>query len=149
VGLIYKFVAANVVPITRQRDNSWYRVLNSIDPDSMVVIAPEGRMMRANGLDSQGKPMTVRGGVADILEVIPGGRMLIAYSGGLHHVQIPGGRPKIFKTVRLRVEEVEIAEYRAAILDQTSPDGFKKAVIADLERRRDEYCPTEDRFPKK
>jgi hypothetical protein len=149
VGLIYKFVAANVVPITRQRDNSWYRVLNSIDPDSMVVIAPEGRMMRANGLDSQGKPMTVRGGVADILEVIPAGRMLIAYSGGLHHVQIPGGRPKIFKTVRLRVEEVEIAEYRAAILDQTSPDGFKKAVIADLERRRDEYCPTEDRFPKK
>jgi hypothetical protein len=115
----------------------------------MVVIAPEGRMMRANGLDSQGKPMTVRGGVADILEVIPAGRMLIAYSGGLHHVQIPGGRPKIFKTVRLRVEEVEIAEYRAAILDQTSPDGFKKAVIADLERRRDEYCPTEDRFPKK
>jgi hypothetical protein len=47
------------------------------------------------------------------------------------------------------VEEVEIAEYRAAILDQTSPDGFKKAVIADLERRRDQYCPTEDRFPKK
>jgi hypothetical protein len=149
VGLIYKFVAANVVPITRQRDNSWYRVLNSIDPDSMVVIAPEGRMMRANGLDAQGKPMTVRGGVSDILEVIPSGRMLIAYSGGLHHVQVPGGRPKLFRTVRLRVEDVEISEYRETLMKQSGPDGFKKAVIADLERRRDLYCPTEAKLAQK
>ena len=145
VGLVYKFVAANVVPITRQRDNTWFEVLSSIDPDSMVVIAPEGRMMRANGLDAHGKPMSVRGGVSDILETIPDGRMLIAYSGGLHHVQVPGGRPHVFKTVRLRVEHEEIRHYREALMAQSGPDGFKKAVMADLDRRRDENAPTEDK----
>ena len=46
-------------------------------------------MKRANGMDLEGMPMTIRGGVADLLMAIPGGRMLIAYSGGLHHVQVP------------------------------------------------------------
>jgi len=35
--------------------------------------------------------------------------MLIAYSGGLHHVQVPGKLPRAFKTVRLRLEIVDIA----------------------------------------
>ena len=56
-------------------------------------------MKRRNGLDSQGQPMTVRGGIADILEAIPSGPMLIAYSGGLHHVQAPGETlPAVFRT---------------------------------------------------
>lgn len=146
VGLVFKFVARSVIPITRERDHTWYEVLQKIDPDSMVVIAPEGRMMRANGLDASGKPMTVRGGIADILQVIPSGRMLLAYSGGLHHVQIPGERPKIFKTVRMRIEDVEISTYRENLMRIAGPDGFKKAVIADLERRRDENCPTEEKI---
>lgn len=145
VGMIFKFVARNVISITRERDHTWFEVLEKIDPDSMVVIAPEGRMMRANGLDAQGKPMTVRGGIADILRVIPSGRMLLAYSGGLHHIQVPGGRPTIFKTTRIRLEDVDIAEYRAALIDSAGDDGFKKAVIADLERRRDHYAPTEEK----
>jgi hypothetical protein len=37
----------------------------------MVLMAPEGRMKRADGLDAHGQPMTVRGGIADILEVVP------------------------------------------------------------------------------
>ena len=57
--------------------------------DSMVLILPEGRMRRRNGLDSEGRPMTARGGVADILRAIDDGQLLMAYSGGLHHVQIP------------------------------------------------------------
>ena len=141
VGLVFKFVAHSVIAITRQRDDTWFKVLRTIDPDSMVVIAPEGRMKRETGLDLHGNPMTVRGGVADILQAIESGRMLIAYSGGLHHVQIPGKVPRIFKTVRLRVENLEIADYLKEMMARGGEDGFKKSVIRDLEERRDRHSP--------
>lgn len=140
VGWVFKLVARNVVPITRERDHTWTRVLEQIDPDSMVVMAPEGRMKRANGLDSHGQPMTVRGGIADILEASPDGAMLVAYSGGLHHVQVPGQRlPKFFQRIGMMLEVLDIAAYR----DQMRAVGedFKTAVKRDLERRRDLYCP--------
>jgi hypothetical protein len=140
VGLIFKFVAHHVVAITRERDNTWFEVLRRIDSDSMIVILPEGRMKRANGLDLQGNPMTVRGGIADILEAVKEGRMLIAYSGGLHHVQIPGQLPRIFKTVRMRIEIVDIDSYVAKMLEAGGAENFKKSVREDLERRRDIYC---------
>lgn len=143
VGLFYRFVARRVIPISRERDHTWDRVLDEIDPDSMVVMAPEGRMMRANGLDANGQPMTVRGGIADVIEAIGRGRMLLAYSGGLHHVQVPGRWPRPFKMVRARLEVVEIAEYRAAILARGGPADFKRLVKDDLERRRDLHRPTE------
>jgi hypothetical protein len=141
VGQFYKLIAAQVVSITRLRDESWEQVLARIDPDAMVALLPEGRMKRANGLDSQGKPMTVRGGIADILESITSGRMLLAYSGGLHHVQVPGERlPRVWKRIHMRLELVDIAAYRAELLGQAG-QALKRAVIADLERRRDLYCP--------
>ena len=142
VGMIFRFIAHRVIPITRQRDDTWMQVLSTIGENSMVAIAPEGRMKRANGLDLHGNPMTVRGGVADILRALDHGRMLIAYSGGLHHVQIPGRVPRIFKTVRLRVEVLDIADYIWTHMSE-GPERFKKNVIQDLERRRDEYCPEE------
>jgi hypothetical protein len=142
VGRFYGMVAARVVPITRERDESWSEVLRQIDPDAMVIILPEGRMKRANGLDSEGKPMTVRGGIADILETMGEGRMLIAYSGGLHHVQVPGERfPRLFRPIRMRLEVVDMAAYRAARLEEGGVKGFRRAVVKDLERRRDLYCP--------
>lgn len=142
VGLLFKFVARQVIPVTRERDNSWFEVLNRIDPDSMVVIAPEGRMKRPNGLDSKGQPMTVRGGIADIIEIIPSGPMLLAYSGGLHHVQAPGESiPRIFKTIRMNLELVEISAYREEMTAKYGPENYKRAVREDLERRRDEKCP--------
>ncbi|HEX8172463.1 MAG TPA: 1-acyl-sn-glycerol-3-phosphate acyltransferase [Thermoanaerobaculia bacterium] len=141
VGLIFKFVAHHVIAITRQRDDTWFEVLSKIDPESMVVIAPEGRMKRANGLDLHGKPMNVRGGIADIMLAVKEGRMLIAYSGGLHHVQVPGQFPRIFKTVRLRVENVSIEEYVADILRRGGEAEFKKNVMRDLDERRDRYAP--------
>lgn len=144
VGLIFKFVAHHVIAITRERDQTWFAVLNKIDPHSMLVIAPEGRMKRANGLDLQGKPMSVRGGIADILQAVGHGRFLIAYSGGLHHVQIPGRVPRIFKTVRLRVEVIEIADYMKDMTAEGGAEMFKKNVMRDLDRRRDAYVP-EDR----
>ena len=148
VGLIFKFVAHHVIPITRQRDDSWFQVLRKIDPNSMVIIAPEGRMKRANGLDLHGNPMSVRGGIADILLAVKEGRMLIAYSGGLHHVQVPGHAPKAFKTVRMRVENLEIRDYIAEIMAKGGPDEFKKNVREDMDRRRDANAPEESKFNK-
>ncbi len=142
VGRFYGLVAARVISITRERDETWSQVLKQIDPDAMVIILPEGRMKRATGLDSAGNPMTVRGGIADMLETVDDGRLLIAYSGGLHHVHTPGDRlPRLFKTIRMRMEVVEIAEYRAARLAEGGARGFRRAVVNDLQRRRDEVCP--------
>ena len=143
VGLIFKFVAHQVVAITRERDHTWFQLLSAIDPDSMVIIAPEGRMKRANGLDVNGNPMSVRGGIADILLAMKEGKMLIAYSGGLHHVQVPGRVPRIFKTVRMRLEIVDIARYIDEMMRNGGAAEFKKNVMRDLDRRRDFYCPGE------
>jgi 1-acyl-sn-glycerol-3-phosphate acyltransferase len=136
VGLFYKFFAAHVLPVSRERDASWFAVLERIDPDSMVVIAPEGRMMRRNGLDAAGSPMTVRGGVADILTAVGRGKMLVAISGGLHHIQSPGEWPRPFKTARVRAEILEIGAYLSEVGGAENPD-LKALVKADLERRRD------------
>lgn len=146
VGWFFRFIAAHVVSITRERDHTWREVLTRIDPDSMVLILPEGRMMRRNGLDSEGRPMTVRGGIADILEATPGGAMLVAYSGGLHHVQAPGERlPRPFRTLRMNLERLDLAAYREELRRTAGTDAaFKRAVVADLERRRDLHCPTEE-----
>ena len=143
VGIIFKFIAHEVIPITRQRDDTWSQVLSTIEKNSMVTIAPEGRMKRANGLDLHGRPMTVRGGVADILLALKEGTMLIAYSGGLHHVQIPGHIPNVFKTVRLRAEVLDIAKYIRERMAEGGEEQFKRNVIRDLESRRDAYCPEE------
>lgn len=148
VGRFYGLVAKRVISITRERDETWREVLRTIDPDAMVIILPEGRMKRANGLDSEGKPMTVRGGVADIIETIGEGRMLLAYSGGLHHVQMPGERfPRLFKTVRMNLEVVDIGTYRDALLKAAGHRGFKRAVVEDMEQRRDTLCPREEPAP--
>jgi hypothetical protein len=140
VGLVFKFVAHSVIAISRERDHTWFAVLEKIDPDSMVIIAPEGRMKRANGLDLNGNPMTVRGGIADILLAVKSGKMLVAYSGGLHHVQVPGHIPNVFKTVRMRLEIVDVAPYIEQMMANGGPDAFKKNVMRDLDARRDRYC---------
>ncbi|HEV8630714.1 MAG TPA: 1-acyl-sn-glycerol-3-phosphate acyltransferase [Thermoanaerobaculia bacterium] len=141
VGRFFRLVAPDVVPVTRQRDQTWQELVDRIGPRSLVVIAPEGRMKRAGGLDAEGKPMTVRGGIADVLRGIPDGKMLIAYSGGLHHVQHPGELlPRPFKRIAMRLEVLDIAAYRAELQQQAGRHGFKHAVIRDLEARRDHHC---------
>jgi hypothetical protein len=139
-GRLFKALAHRVVPISRARDHTWAQLLEEIGPHSMVLLAPEGRMMRKNGLDSEGKPMSIKGGIADVLETMPAGRFLLGYSGGLHHIQAPGeGLPRLFKQVTLRVEVLEIEEYRAE--HEKSPLGLRASVIQDLERRKALYCP--------
>ncbi len=142
VGLFFRMIARNVVVVTRKRDHTWEEVLQKIDHRAMVCILPEGRMMRPGGLDSEGRPMTVRGGIADILRAIDDGTMLLVYSGGLHHIQAPGERfPRLFRTVSLRLEMIDIAPYRNSLLARVGEEGFKRAVIEDLEDRRNRYCP--------
>jgi len=141
VGRFFGFLAGSVVSISRERDHTWEQVLSSIGPDSMVLLAPEGRMKRDTGLDLEGRTMTVRGGIADILQVVGSGRMLLAYSGGLHHVQHPGQLlPRLFKTIRVCVETVDIEAYCRSLKEPPGSEEFKRAVRADLERRRDLYC---------
>jgi len=143
VGWFFKMLAPRVVPISRQADHTWQAVISQIDPESMVIILPEGRMKRADGLDKNGRPMSIRGGIADILRAIPDGKMLIAYSGGLHHIQVPGQfLPKPFKTLAMTLEAVEISDYREALETDGTIDSFKAAVKADLTERRDTYCPS-------
>ncbi len=142
MGHFFNLVAHNVVSITRLKDKTWQTFIDQTTPKAMVVIMPEGRMMRKTGLDKHGQPMTVRGGVADLLLAIPRGRMLLTYSGGLHHVQAPGERfPRLFKALRMRLQTIDIATYRCNIMRQAGSQGFKQAVARDLENRRDRYCP--------
>jgi hypothetical protein len=140
-GRIFKLLIPNAVPITRRRDSSWTRVLSEIDdPDSMVALFPEGRMMRPDGRDKKGQPMTVKPGIAEVLRCLGSGRMVLAYSGGLHHVFQPGAsRPRFFKTLHLRLESLDIARYVEERLKE--PGRFTDAVVRDLTRRRDLHTP--------
>lgn len=143
VGRFFSRVAAEVEPVTRERDHTWERfVARAREPGRLAVILPEGRMKRRDGLDRHGEPMTIRGGIADLIREIPDGRMLLAYSGGLHHVQAPGDRwPRLFQVIRMRLESLEIADYRSRLISEAGEEGFKGAVIRDLTRRRDTHCP--------
>lgn len=140
-GRFLRFLAPHFISITREPDHTWQAVIDSIPEDSMIIIFPEGRMKRANGLDKQGQPMTVRGGIVDLLDAVPQGRMLLVYSGGLHHIQVPGQKiPNLFKTIKVGFETVDIAQYRERILEQSGTKGFRQAVREDLDARRDEHC---------
>ena len=145
IGRAFRSMAKNVVSLTRKRDHTWDELLSRIGDDSLLILVPEGRMMRRNGLDKKGRPMTVRGGVADVLRALPPGKIFVIYSGGLHHIHIPGedSWPRLGKTLYCRCEMLDIETYRRAMEAQagTEPDGFKSAVVADLERRRDLHCP--------
>jgi 1-acyl-sn-glycerol-3-phosphate acyltransferase len=138
-GRFFKAMAPEVVPVTRARDKTWRDFISRLKGDTVVLMAPEGRMMRRGGKDRHGQPMSMRGGIADVLERVENGSMLLVYSGGLHHVQAPGDRfPRLFKTVRARFELVPIPAYKKK-LGCGTPE-FRERVMADLTRRRDEHC---------
>lgn len=142
IGLFFSFLARHVVEVTRQRDHTWKRVLDRVGPEAIIIILPEGRMMRKDGLDAAGRAMTIRGGIADILAALDDGLMLIVYSGGLHHIQAPGELvPRPARQVRGRIELVDIPSHKASLGGTGDMTVFRQAVINDLTRRRDEICP--------
>ncbi|MDF2178816.1 1-acyl-sn-glycerol-3-phosphate acyltransferase [Aliiglaciecola sp. CAU 1673] len=141
-GKVLKTLLPGCIPITRKPDESWQHFLSHVSHDVITAILPEGRMMRRDGLDKHGKPMTVRGGVAEILQRLKHGKMLFVYSGGLHHVQAPGERlPRLFKTLKANLEIVEIAQYKA-YLHNLAGESFKDKVVADMNRRLKECVPS-------
>jgi hypothetical protein len=144
VGKLFKLLVPEMVSLTRSRDSSWTRFLSRVGERTVVLISPEGRMKRPTGLDKHGRPMTMRGGIVDVLELMNHGTFLLIYSEGLHHVQTPGGGlPRLFVRVRARFEEIPIARYKAE-MGHGTPE-FRANVMADLERRRDRHCPWSSR----
>ncbi len=145
IGLFFRFLARHVVEVTRQRDHTWEEVLDRVGPEAIIMILPEGRMMRKDGLDSSGREMTIRGGIADILEDVDDGLMAIVYSGGLHHIQAPGELvPRPARQVRARIELVDIPAYRIDLGGAEDMTRFRRAVVDDLTRRRDALCPVRE-----
>lgn len=140
VGAFWKLMMPRISAITRKKDESWENYLASIEADDIILIAPEGRMMRPGGLDKDGQKMTVRGGIADIIEKLDDGYLLLCLSGGLHHVQAPGQFfPRLFKTIRMNVTQIGIREYKARF--PGSPRERKIQIVRDLQRRLEKECP--------
>ena len=131
-----------MISITRKRDDSWENFLESIYEDSIILIAPEGRMKRKNGLDLEGNKMTVKPGVVDIINGLQSGEMAIAYSGGLHHVQIPDeGLPKLFKTIKMNIELFDIPTYKAMFNADIGSNIWRQLVLNDLQMRLETKVP--------
>ncbi len=130
----------NIASISRKKDVTWDNYLCSISITDVVMIAPEGRMKRPNGLDKFGDPMNVRGGVADIIMSMNQGKMLLCLSGGLHHVQAPGQHlPRLFKTIRMNFALLDIPTYKETF--PSDPREMKLAIVKDLQHRLQTDCP--------
>ncbi len=141
LGKFFKLLLPGCVAISRKNDETWQTFLNMIKPESITVILPEGRMMRKDGLDKNGQPMTARGGIADILEKIDYGKVLFVYSGGLHHIQSPGDKfPRFFKKIKVNLELVTIEFYKQ-LLQKTQSQNFRARVIDDLNLRLKHLIP--------
>ncbi|MDU0114484.1 1-acyl-sn-glycerol-3-phosphate acyltransferase [Psychrosphaera aquimarina] len=141
VGMFFHALVPGVVPISRKRDASWRNFLTQINDDSIVAILPEGRMRRHDGFDKHGKPMSVRAGVADIIEQIDSGDILFVYSGGLHHIQVPGQAiPKLFKKIKTHMEVVSVDDYKDALY-HPEVKNRKVAFVRDIQKRLNELTP--------
>ena len=143
VGFFWKIMNPGIVSITRKRDKSWREFMQAIHNKAITAIALEGRMKRENGFDLNGKKMTVRSGFTDVLEVLTDGNLLIAYSGGLHHVQKPGQIiPKLFKRIKINFEIIDINYYKSRFTSTSIQ--WKRDVVADMQKRLENNCPKVD-----
>lgn len=143
VGFFWKMMMPNISAVSRKSDNTWSTYLESIKENSIVMIAPEGRMKRPNGLDKFGKPMTVKPGITDIILAIPEGGMILCLSGGLHHIQKPGEHfPRLFKTIRMNLIYMDLKEYRAKFTG--TPLEKKHAMTKDLQKYLESSCPAQN-----
>jgi len=141
VGRFFHALVPGVVPISRKRDESWATFLGRINHEAIVAILPEGRMRRRDGKDKHGKPMSVRAGIADIIEKIDSGNILFVYSGGLHHIQVPGQTlPKLFKRIKTHMEMVSVEEYKDALY-HPEVNNRKVAFVRDIQNRLEKLTP--------
>lgn len=143
-GFLFRLMAPKPIPVSRKRDETWTHFMNEVRGESVIILLPEGRMKRADGYDKNGHPMTVRGGFYDVMRCCDFGKLLLVYSGGLHHIHAPGqGLPRLFKTMKVNVEQLDLGEY----LRKFTGLDAKMAMIHDLECRRDRHCPRADSTP--
>jgi 1-acyl-sn-glycerol-3-phosphate acyltransferase len=141
VGRIYHSLLPGLVPITRKKDESWQHFMSLVSKDTLVAILPEGRMKRNTGLDKHGNAMTVRGGVADILQVKQHGKILFVYSGGLHHIHTPGDKfPRVFKTITANAQMMDIQTYKDSLPLEAEHD-FREQVVIDMQKRLETHTP--------
>lgn len=142
IGYFWRYLAPEMISITRKRDETWDLFIEKVqNPNSIILMAPEGRMMREDGLDKHGNPMSVRGGVVDVLDQLDHGDFVILYSGGLHHVHTPGDLyPKIFKTIKMSAENISIKEYKAKFA-HLSDHERRIAITKELEARMNKNIP--------
>ena len=140
IGKIYRILIPGCIPITRKKDDSWDHFLSHVDNEKVNAILPEGRMKRRGGLDKTGQPMSIRGGVVDILQRLDKGEILFVYSGGLHHIQAPGDKfPRLFKTIKVNLELIDLPTYK----EQFSSDNveFRQQVLTDISQRLSTRIP--------
>ena len=141
VGRFWKLMIPQIASVSRKKDSTWSTFLQNIKPNDTIVIAAEGRMKRLDGLDKFGRPMTVRGGVADIIEGLESGGMILCLSGGLHHVQTPGEKlPRFFKEIKMNLIYIDLKEYKAKF--PGSSRERKINMVQDLQQRLEKDCPT-------
>lgn len=141
VGKFFHALLPGVTPISRKRDDSWDRFIERINDEAIVAILPEGRMRRHDGKDKHGKDMSVRTGIADIIEKLDSGSILFIYSGGMHHIQVPGQRfPRLFKRVKTNMEIVAVEEYKDALY-HPEVKSRKVAFVRDIQSRLEELTP--------
>lgn len=139
VGALIRTLAPKVGILTRRRDASWSQFLETIGPTDTLIFLPEGRMKRANGLDKYQRPMTARRGIGDVLKQLGSGKMIIAYSGGLHHLRLPHPRRE---TIAIAFESIRIEDYLREV-ETTLPGDHTNLgdrIALDLDRRRDNHC---------
>lgn len=137
-GTIFKLLTPYTVSLTRKRDESWQKFLDTLDGDKMCIFMPEGQMKRKNGLDKNGNPMRVKKGVYELLQKYRGKKMSLVYSHGLHHVMAPEDKlPKIFKKISADIEALYVNDYLKQFENEDDP---AQAVANDLQARRDKYC---------
>lgn len=141
VGKFFHALLPGVTPISRKRDNSWTDFIGRINDEAIVAILPEGRMRRHDGKDKHGKNMSVRAGIADIIEKLDTGNILFVYSGGMHHIQIPGQRfPRLFKRIKTNMEIVTVEEYKDALY-HPEVRTRKVAFVRDIQSRLEQLTP--------
>ncbi|MFN8321904.1 MAG: 1-acyl-sn-glycerol-3-phosphate acyltransferase [Chitinophagales bacterium] len=142
VGTFYKLFSPGMVSISRKRDDTWQEFMNSIATDSIIMIIPEGRMKRKNGLDLNGQKMTIKTGITDVLTGLNEGQMILAYSGGLHHVHVPGEKSyRFFKTLKMNLETFSIDEYKKNFGEPVGTEAWRKKVVDDLQHRLETKVP--------
>lgn len=145
VGFLYKIFSPGMTSITRKRDGSWKQFMESIYDDSIIVIVPEGRMKRKNGLDLNGEKMTVRAGIADVLQGVSNGQLVLAYSGGLHHVHVPGERSyHLFKTLSVNIDVYDVEGYKNSFGEEVGSSTWRRKVVDDLQWRLENRCPPQE-----